>query len=374
MKMTSNVRLRLVFGVLVLVLCSVGVMCGPDLDHYAILEVTSSATQVEIKAAFRRLALQFHPDKNSEPNAVEKFRQVSDAYAVLGDPEKRTAYDSFGGGTYYNRWEYEQAQKAGNQKHQDKDFYINSDLVTTLTQANFYSLKRPSFVEFYAPWCIHCQRMTGEWKKVAIMLEGTVRVGAVNCERNQPLCQQLGIHSFPTIMLYLDQESGGEKYEGEHKVEAFYAFVQQSRSSNLVELNADQFNRQVRANTHVWLVDFSAGPWCGPCTHLKPALRRLSTQVDSTKIKVGIVNCDQQAPLCQQLRVPHYPHIRLFTAKDKEGVELNMQNLTPAQNVLQLFGTIASALVANSPQATAHKRSQHDDDQHDDDDHRYDDL
>ncbi|MBN2550944.1 MAG: molecular chaperone DnaJ [Anaerolineales bacterium] len=65
-------------------------------DYYEILEVPRSASPDDLKAAFRRLARQYHPDVNNEPDAEEKFKEINEAYAVLSDPEKRAAYDRFG--------------------------------------------------------------------------------------------------------------------------------------------------------------------------------------------------------------------------------------------------------------------------------------
>ncbi len=66
-------------------------------DYYAILGVGRTATQEEIKSAYRRLALKYHPDKNpGDSEAEERFKEVNEAYHVLGDPAKRAQYDRFG--------------------------------------------------------------------------------------------------------------------------------------------------------------------------------------------------------------------------------------------------------------------------------------
>src|SRR5438034_1263314 len=66
-------------------------------DYYEVLGVGRSATEEEVKRAYRKLAVQFHPDKNpDDPHAEEKFKELGEAYDVLMDPDKRVAYDRFG--------------------------------------------------------------------------------------------------------------------------------------------------------------------------------------------------------------------------------------------------------------------------------------
>lgn len=65
-------------------------------DYYALLGVTKSSSQEEIKKSYRKLAMQFHPDKNpGDKNAESKFKEISEAYHVLGDPGRRAEYDRF---------------------------------------------------------------------------------------------------------------------------------------------------------------------------------------------------------------------------------------------------------------------------------------
>src|SRR5579863_7597554 len=66
-------------------------------DYYKVLDVTKSATTDEIKTAYRKLAMKYHPDRNPDnKDAEEKFRQATEAYEILGDTQKRSQYDQFG--------------------------------------------------------------------------------------------------------------------------------------------------------------------------------------------------------------------------------------------------------------------------------------
>lgn len=65
-------------------------------DYYEVLGVAKSASADEIKAAFRKLAMQYHPDRNKEAGAESKFKEINEAYQVLSDAQKKQTYDQFG--------------------------------------------------------------------------------------------------------------------------------------------------------------------------------------------------------------------------------------------------------------------------------------
>ena len=65
-------------------------------DYYEVLEVSRTVTKDDLKKQYRRLARQYHPDVNPDPAAVERFKEISEAYEVLSDDDKRAAYDRFG--------------------------------------------------------------------------------------------------------------------------------------------------------------------------------------------------------------------------------------------------------------------------------------
>jgi molecular chaperone DnaJ len=65
-------------------------------NYYDVLGVGKSATAEEIKGAYRQLALKYHPDRNKDKSSEEKFKEINEAYAVLGDSDKRKQYDAYG--------------------------------------------------------------------------------------------------------------------------------------------------------------------------------------------------------------------------------------------------------------------------------------
>jgi len=79
-----------------------------DKDYYEILGLKKGASPDEIKKAFRKLAVKYHPDKNAgDKKAEDRFKEINEAYAVLSDPEKKTQYDQFGSAGFHQRYSQE---------------------------------------------------------------------------------------------------------------------------------------------------------------------------------------------------------------------------------------------------------------------------
>jgi molecular chaperone DnaJ len=84
-------------------------------DYYSVLGVPRDASEDQIKKAYRKLALELHPDRNKDPEAANRFKEVNEAYAVLGDPEKRKQYDAYG-------------PEGFSQRYTEQDIFRGSDI------------------------------------------------------------------------------------------------------------------------------------------------------------------------------------------------------------------------------------------------------
>jgi DnaJ-class molecular chaperone len=92
-------------------------------NYYQILDVEKEASPQKIKEAYRRLAFQYHPDRNREnPSAVERMKEINEAYAVLSDPKKRRDYDTFH--EQYGPYGYDRFK----QRYSEQDIFRGSDI------------------------------------------------------------------------------------------------------------------------------------------------------------------------------------------------------------------------------------------------------
>jgi len=83
-------------------------------DYYDVLGVTKTSTHIEVKQQYRKLALKFHPDRNQYSNTEEHFKEISEAYAVISNPEKKLVYDQYGHAGVTQRYSSEDIFRSAN--------------------------------------------------------------------------------------------------------------------------------------------------------------------------------------------------------------------------------------------------------------------
>ena len=101
-------------------------------DYYEVLGVKKGAPKDEIKDAYRKLAMQFHPDRNKDIGAEEKFKEISEAYAVLSDDQKRQQYDNLG-------------HQGFDQRYTSEDIFRGADFDSVFRDTGFGDIFRSFF-------------------------------------------------------------------------------------------------------------------------------------------------------------------------------------------------------------------------------------
>ncbi|MBA0560548.1 hypothetical protein Golob_017437, partial [Gossypium lobatum] len=191
-------------------------------------------------------------------------------------------------------------------------------------------------VEFFAPWCGHCQALTPTWEKAANVLKGVATVAALDADAHKSLAQEYGIRGFPTIKVFAPGKPPVD-YQGARDVKPIAEFALQqvkallkdrlagkasggssekSEPSASVELNSRNFDELVLKSKELWIVEFFA-PWCGHCKRLAPEWKRAANNLKG-KVKLGHVDCDSEKSLMSRFNVQGFPTILVFGA-DKDS-------------------------------------------------------
>ncbi|KAM7272084.1 hypothetical protein ACFE04_031298 [Oxalis oulophora] len=212
--------------------------------------------------------------------------------------------------------------------------YSPSSPVLQLTPSNFKSKVLNSngvvLVEFYAPWCGHCQALTPIWEKAANVLKGVVTVAALDADAHQSLAQEYGIKGFPTIKVFVPGKAPVD-YQGARDVKPIAEFAlkqvrallkdrldgkvtggssEKSEPSSSIELSSRNFDELVLKSNDLWIVEFFA-PWCGHCKKLAPEWKKAANSLKG-KAKLGHVDCDVEKSLMSRFHVQGFPTILVF--------------------------------------------------------------
>jgi len=242
--------------------------------------------------------------------------------------------------------------------------YSSDDAVVELTSMNqVINSDELWLVEFYAPWCGHCQRLEPEWKKAAKNLKGIANVAAVDMDAHGHVGQPYGVRGFPTIKVFGYDKSKPADYQGarsadaitQHAMQALQQMVQDranggsskrssggsssggssGSSDDVVTLTDDNFEQLVLKGDDTWLVEFYA-PWCGHCKNLAPEWARAATEVKEKsegQVKLGALDATQHQRMASKYGVRGYPTIKVFRRGFKDEAPIDYQGGRDASSI-----------------------------------------
>ncbi|XP_073991268.1 protein disulfide-isomerase A6 homolog CaBP1 [Rhodnius prolixus] len=229
--------------------------------------------------------------------------------------------------------------------YQTAALYPTTSDVIDLTENNFEKLVTKGdeiwIVEFYAPWCGHCQQFVPEFSKAATALKGVIKVGGVNADEHKNLAGRFGVRGFPTVKIFGANKNKPEDYNGartaqgladaamstlKNRINEKLGVKQSSggrkgNTEDVIELTDANFDKLVLNSDDMWLVEFFA-PWCGHCKNLAPHWAHAATELKG-KVKVGALDATVHQSKASEYGVQGYPTIKFFPPgkKDRSSAE-----------------------------------------------------
>lgn len=263
------------------------------------------------------------------------------------------ADDEFGTRAYTSQWEYEQAKaaqrdQASGAKRTDGKDGSDHGLVRALkpSEVTRRRARQPQLLKFFAPWCVHCQHLAPGYKKLALLLQGRVELGTIDCEQHEGFCHREQIHGYPTLRLILPTGEV-EQYEGPLDTDSLHSWVDAIINDPVLELDPAAVERDVLNSTQLWLVNLGI-QGCGPCHMLRPALRTTAAQWKGF-VRVGRVECHVHRSLCERFGAQFFPVQFLFppgTQRVEDAIVLDegRRSPTPSHATLDVLGRVLRAL------------------------------
>lgn len=262
--------------------CVCVLVCGISgfSDPYRVLGVPKSSTVPEIRKAYKNLAKEWHPDKNHDPAAEEKFVEITQAYELLSDPERRKQYDLYGvmGDSAIAREKREYSQQYqkkfdfmdelfgfashGSSRFRRSEPDITSFHKLSVTAKAFEnnlvpkSFRTPYLILFYSDWCFPCLQIEPLWRKIIEELEPIgVGMATVHSENEHHLAKKVGIRSLPTVALLMEGKTSvyREPIISAHKIVEFirgkfpYNLIQTITDDNANDFLKGWVDNRVRA-------------------------------------------------------------------------------------------------------------------------------
>lgn len=316
-------------------------------DYYKILGIPKNADDNQIKKAFKKLSLKYHPDRNKDKKewAKEQFVKIANAYETLSDPEKRRMYDlggeekvkeqeqrqnqghghfhggfggnfddifnSFfgnrgggGGGRRQHHTHYNQEERVEKQT----DFFDNTDVLKLNISSLGKILSRNEnwFVIFYSHNDRDIKNLTDMWKTLADKTYGIFKVGACNCKVEEELCEEFSVRETPTILFFSESKEDEEKYTGLKTWEKIFQYGASRMQSFVRVINKENYGSFITdspANHKVLLFTSKK---------VTPPLLKAISKKYLGKLSFGEVR-DSETELKQRFKVSNLPTLLVIS-------------------------------------------------------------
>ncbi|XP_043250790.1 dnaJ homolog subfamily C member 16 [Colletes gigas] len=191
-------------------------------NPYKILGVHKRATLQEIRKAYKNLVKEWHPDKTDHPGAENKFVEITKAYEILTDPERRQKFDNHGiteesiprqrrDSSRFNVLDPLEELFGGNFKFHYQTRDISLFYKMSITYRSFENViipktyRTPYLILFYSDWCFACLQVEPTWRRLVDELEPLgLGLATAHAEKETALARRLGIHSLPCLVVSID--------------------------------------------------------------------------------------------------------------------------------------------------------------------------
>lgn len=199
-------------------------------------------------------------------------------------------------------------------------------------------------VQFFAPWCAHCQQFVPKYERLAMVMRGIVHIAAIDAttESGALVAAERGVKGFPTMFIYGHDKTNPHQYQGSRDTQGMSQAVISSimemvtargrgeeppnhGPSKVVELSDDNFEEKVLKNPQVSMVAFVA-PWCTHCHKLLPQWEEAAHRLAGEEVLLGTVDATIEEGLAADYGVKSFPTIKVFPGglnkpepKDYEG-------------------------------------------------------
>lgn len=324
-------------------------------DYYKTLGVKQNASEREIKKAFKKLSLKYHPDKNKDKSewAKNMFIKVANAYEVLTDPEKRKIYDKYGeegvkeqtarensgnqgghfggdfddifnqfmggGGRHFRQGGgggFHHRQQHMQEEEEEKDLFPNTDVINLSMDSisKLYRRREIWFVLFYKSADRELPTLIELWKTLAEKVYGIFKVAAINCNKDEEICEEFDVHQTPLIVYFPEGSQQEEVYRGVKKWENIFKFGASKMQSFVRVINSNNYGDFINENpTQHKVVLFTQ-------RKSTPPLFKALSKHFKDKLSFGEIR-QSEKELAQRFEVKAFPSVMVISdAENYKGV------------------------------------------------------